>query len=225
MTSMKAIQVSKAGGIFELVKKEIPKPGPNQVRIKIAACGICHSEALVKEGHWPGLSYPRTPGHEIAGTIDETGSDVTYWEKGQRVGVGWAGGFCGQCIPCRRGDFVNCLKLKITGISFDGGYAEYIVVGAEALALIPQELSFEEAAPILCAGITTFNALRKSDARAGDLIAIQGIGGLGHLGIQFANKMGFKTVAISKGKDKRPWHESWVPTFIWTLKKSTLLEN
>jgi D-arabinose 1-dehydrogenase-like Zn-dependent alcohol dehydrogenase len=202
MTKMNAIQVGRPGNELELVQRDIPQPGPGQVRIKVAACGICHSDVLVKEGHWPGVQYPRSPGHEVAGIVDEIGSAVTAWKKGQRVGVGWAGGYCGLCEPCRRGDPVNCLQLRITGFSFDGGYAEYMIAPKEALAEIPAELSLEEAAPLLCAGLTTFNALRHSDARPGDLVAIQGIGGLGHLGIQFAKKMGFKTVAISKGADK-----------------------
>ncbi len=201
MATMKAIQVNQSGD-WEKVDKEIPTPGPNQVRIKIHACGVCHSDAYVKDRVWPGIQFPRIPGHEIAGMIDEVGAEVTRFKKGQRVGVGWAGKRCGQCLPCRRGDFINCENHQITGIHYDGGYAEYMIAPVEALAAIPNELSFAEAAPILCAGITTFNALRNSQARPGDLVAIQGIGGLGHLAIQFANKMGFKTVAISHGADK-----------------------
>lgn len=204
MPSMKAAQISKAGGNFELVDRPIPEPGRSQVRIKVEACGICHSDTLVKEGHWPGLQYPRVPGHEIAGRIDAVGSDVTKWKPGQRVGVGWHGGHCFQCDPCRRGDFILCQFEKITGISFDGGYAEYVVVPAEAVAAIPDDLPAAEAAPLLCAGITVYNALRNSGARAGDLVAVQGIGGLGHLGIQYARQMGFRTVAVGRGGDKEP---------------------
>ena len=204
MPKMKVVQVAKPGGNFEVVDRDIPKPGLNQVRIQVKACGVCHSDMYAKEGLWPGTQYPRAPGHEIAGIIDETGPGVTRWKKGQRVGVGWAGGFCGECNACRRGFFVNCQNLQVTGLSFDGGYAEYVIAPREALAAIPDALLFEEAAPLLCAGVTTFNSLRHTGARAGDLVAIQGIGGLGHLGVQFSNKMGFHTVAISKGKDKEP---------------------
>lgn len=199
---MKAVQVSKPGGNFEVVERPIPEPGRGQVRIKVEACGICHSDALVKEGHWPGIQYPRVPGHEIAGRIDKIGADVTLWKPGQRVGVGWHGGHCFQCDPCRRGDFILCQFQKITAISFDGGYAEYTIVPAEAVAAIPNELPSAEAAPLLCAGITVFNSLRNSGARSGDTVAVQGIGGLGHLGIQYARQMGFRTVAIGRGGDK-----------------------
>ena len=202
MSKMKAVQVGKAGGNLELVERNIPDPARNQVRIKVEACGICHSDALVKEGHWPGINYPRIPGHEIAGRIDAVGADVANWKPGQRVGVGWHGGHCFTCEACRRGDFVNCKFEKITGITHDGGYAEYLVTPAEAVAAIPDDLPAAEAAPLLCAGITVFNALRHSGARAGDLVAIQGIGGLGHLGIQYARQMGFRTFAIGRGKDK-----------------------
>ena len=202
MSKMKAVQVSKPGGNLELVERNIPDPARNQVRIKVEACGICHSDALVKEGHWPGIQYPRIPGHEIAGRIDAVGADVANWKPGQRVGVGWHGGHCFTCDPCRRGDFINCPNEKITGISHDGGYAEYVVTSAEAVAAIPDDLPAAEAAPLLCAGITVFNALRNSGARAGDLVAVQGIGGLGHLGIQYARQMGFRTFAIGRGKDK-----------------------
>ncbi len=201
---MKAVQISQPGGNFEVVDRPIPQPAPKQVRIKVEACGICHSDALVKEGQWPGLQYPRVPGHEIAGRIDAVGADVTQWKPGQRVGVGWHGGHCFQCDPCRRGDFMNCKFEKVTAIHFDGGYAEYVIVPAEAVALMPDDLPADEAAPLLCAGITVFNALRNSGARAGDLVAVQGIGGLGHLGIQFARQMGFRTVAIGRGGDKQP---------------------
>jgi len=199
---MKAVQVSKPGGNFELVERPVPEPGRSQVRIKVEACGICHSDALVKEGLWPGLQYPRVPGHEIAGRIDAVGPDVTKWKPGQRVGVGWHGGHCFQCEPCRRGDFVLCQFGKITGITFDGGYADYVVVPAEAVAAMPDDLPADLAAPLLCAGITVYNSLRNAGARAGDLVAIQGIGGLGHLGIQYARQMGFRTVAIGRGGDK-----------------------
>ncbi|HZQ95227.1 MAG TPA: alcohol dehydrogenase [Candidatus Sulfotelmatobacter sp.] len=200
---MKAVQISKPGGNFELVERPIPEPGRGEVRIKVEACGICHSDALVKEGHWPGIQYPRVPGHEIAGSVDKVGPDVTLWKSGQRVGVGWHGGHCFQCEPCRRGDFINCKFEKITAIHFDGGYQEYMVAPAEAVALIPENLPADEAAPLLCAGITVYNALRNSGASAGNLVAVQGIGGLGHLGIQYARRMGFCTVAIGRGDDKR----------------------
>jgi D-arabinose 1-dehydrogenase-like Zn-dependent alcohol dehydrogenase len=202
MLKMKAVQVSKAGGNFELVERNIPDPGRNQVRIKVEACGICHSDALVKEGLWPGLQYPRVPGHEIAGRIDAVGADVSNWKPGQRVGVGWHGGHCFVCDPCRRGDFINCRNEKITAITHDGGYQEYMVSPAEAVAVIPDDLPAAEAAPLLCAGITVFNALRHSGAHSGELVAVQGIGGLGHLGIQYAKQMGFRTFAIGRGKDK-----------------------
>jgi len=200
---MKVVQVSKPGGNFETVDRPTPEPGGGQVRIKVEACGICHSDLLVKEGYWPGIQYPRVPGHEIAGRIDAVGKDVTQWKPGQRVGVGWHGGHCFQCDPCRRGDFIQCRFEKITAISFDGGYAEYMIAPQEAVAAIPEGLKAEEAAPLLCAGITTFNVLRHSGATAGQLVAVQGIGGLGHLGIQYARQMGFRTVAIGRGADKK----------------------
>lgn len=200
---MKAVQISKPGGNFEVVERPIPEPQRGQVRIKVEACGICHSDALVKEGYWPGIQYPRVPGHEIAGRIDKVGPDMTQWKTGQRVGVGWHGGHCFVCDPCRRGDFINCKVEKITAIDFDGGYAEYMIAPAEAVALMPDDLPSDEAAPLLCAGITVFNALRNSGARAGDLVAVQGIGGLGHLGIQYARQMGFRTIAIGRGGDKQ----------------------
>lgn len=202
MSRMKAVQVTTPGGNFELVERTVPEPARNQVRVKVEACGICHSDALVKEGYWPGLQYPRVPGHEIAGRIDAVGADVRNWKLNQRVGVGWHGGHDFTCEFCRRGDFINCQNEEITGISYDGGYQEYMVVPAEALAAIPDDLPAAEAAPLLCAGITVFNALRNSGARAGDLVAVQGIGGLGHLGIQYARQMGFRTLAIGRGKDK-----------------------
>ena len=200
---MKAVQISTPGGNFEVVERPIPQPARGQVRIKVEACGVCHSDALVKEGHWPGLEYPRVPGHEIAGRIDAVGPDVTKWKPGQRVGVGWHGGHCFICEPCRSGDFINCQNEKITAIHFDGGYQESMVVPAEAVALMPDDLPADEAAPLLCAGITVYNALRNSGVRGGDLVAVQGIGGLGHLGIQFARQMGFRTVAIGRGADKQ----------------------
>ncbi|WP_342348931.1 alcohol dehydrogenase [uncultured Nitrospira sp.] len=202
MKKMKAVEVRQAKGPLQLVEREVPKPGTGQVLIKVQACGICHSDVFTKEGLWPGLEYPRIPGHEIAGIIEEMGSGVEGWKQGQRVGVGWHGGHCGRCEPCRRGDFVLCQRGLVPGISYDGGYAEYMVAPVEALVRIPADLSDLEAAPLLCAGITTFNALRNSGARAGDVVAILGIGGLGHLGVQFASKMGFQTVAIARGKEK-----------------------
>ena len=201
---MKAVQVGKAGGKFEMVERAVPEPGRGQVRIRVEACGICHSDALVKEGHWPGLQYPRVPGHEVAGRIDAAGAEVTLWKPGQRVGVGWHGGHCFVCDACRRGDFLLCATGKVTGITFDGGYQEYMLVPAEAVAAIPEDLPAAEAAPLLCAGITVYNALRHAGARAGDLVAVQGIGGLGHLGIQYARQMGFRTVAIGRNPDKEP---------------------
>ena len=197
--TMKVAQVSSPGADFQIVEREIPEPGLGQVRIKVQACGVCHSDVLTKEGSWRGIQYPRVPGHEVAGVIDELGAGVSGWKKGQRVGVGWHGGHDGTCRECRRGDFRNCRNLKIPGISYDGGYQEYMVAPVEALAAIPESLSDVQAAPLLCAGITTYNALRHSGALPGDLVAVQGIGGLGHLGIQFANKFGFKVAAIGRG--------------------------
>jgi len=204
MPRMKAVQISKPGGSFELVERNIPDPARAQVRIKVEACGICHSDVLVKEGLFPGIQYPRVPGHEIAGRIDAAGADVTNWKPGQRVGVGWHGGHCFTCEFCRRGDFILCRNEKITAIHFDGGYADYVVVPAEAVAAIPDDLPAAEAAPLMCAGITVFNSLRNAGARSGDLVAVLGIGGLGHLGIQYARQMGFRTVAIGRGADKEP---------------------
>ena len=201
IAQMKAAQISKPGADFEIVEREIPKPGVGQVRIKVQACGVCHSDVLTKEGQWPGIQYPRVPGHEVAGIVDELGSGVSEWKKGQRVGVGWHGGQDGTCPSCRRGDFRNCRNLKIPGISYDGGYQQYMVAPIEALVHIPETLSDTEAAPLLCAGITTFNALRHSGAMPGDLVAVQGVGGLGHLGIQFANKFGYKVAAIGRGSE------------------------
>ena len=198
---MKAAQISKAGGDFEIVEREISKPGAGQVLIKVQACGVCHSDVFTKEGYWPGIQYPRVPGHEVAGIIDELGAGVSEWKRGQRVGVGWHGGHDGTCLACRRGDFGNCQNLKIAGISYDGGYQQYMVAPAEALTAMPEGLGDAEAAPLLCAGITTYNALRHSGALPGDLVAVLGIGGLGHLGIQFANKFGYKVAAIGHGPE------------------------
>src|SRR6267143_6803274 len=192
---------ARPNGPFEIVERPIPEPGAGSVRIKVQACGICHSDSLVKEGGLPGIQYPRVPGHEVAGTIDELGAGVSEWKQGQRIGVGWHGGQDGTCLSCRRGDFRNCRNLKIPGISYDGGYQEYMVAPVEALAAIPDTLSAVEAAPLLCAGITTYNSLRHSGALPGDLVAVQGIGGLGHLGIQFANKFGYKVAAIGRGSE------------------------
>ena len=201
MAKMKVAQVTKAGGDFEIVEREIAKPGAGEVRIKVQACGICFSDHLTKDGLWPGLVFPRVPGHEVAGIIDELGAGVTGWQKGQHVGVGWHGGQDGTCLACRRGDFVNCANGKVTGISYDGGYAEYMIAPKEAVAAMPESLDAAEAAPLLCAGITTFNALRHSGALPGDLVAIQGIGGLGHLGVQFASKFGYKVAAVGRGPE------------------------
>jgi D-arabinose 1-dehydrogenase-like Zn-dependent alcohol dehydrogenase len=199
---MRSVQVSKPKGPLEIVERDIPEPAARQVRIKVQACGICHSDSFTKEGLFPGIQYPRVPGHEIAGVIDVVGKDVIEWKSGQRVAVGWHGGNCGHCDSCRRGDFVTCTYLQVPGIAYDGGYADYVIVPTEAVASIPAELSATEAAPLMCAGITTYNALRNSGAREGDTVAIIGVGGLGHLGIQFASKMGFKTIAIGRGMDK-----------------------
>ena len=199
---MRSVQVSKPRAPFEIVERDIPEPGVRQVRIKVQACGICHSDSLTKEGLFPGIEYPRVPGHEIAGVIDAVGRDVIEWKAGQRAAVGWHGGHCGHCESCRRGDFITCSYAQIPGISYDGGYADYMIAPTEALAIIPDELSATEAAPLMCAGITTYNALRNSGARVGDIVVILGIGGLGHLGVQFAAKMGFKTIAIARGKDE-----------------------
>jgi D-arabinose 1-dehydrogenase-like Zn-dependent alcohol dehydrogenase len=201
VATMKMAQIPKPGADFEIVEREIPKPGAGQVRIKVQACGVCHSDVLTKEGAWPGIQYPRVPGHEVAGLIDELGPGVSQWTRGQRVGVGWHGGHDGTCLACRRGDFRNCQNLKIPGISYDGGYQQFMVAPVEALVAIPETLSAVEAAPLLCAGITTYNSLRYSGALPGDLVAVQGIGGLGHLGIQFASKFGYKVAAIGRGSE------------------------
>jgi len=203
-SKMEAAQISKPGGDFEMVERDIPTPGPGQVRVKVEACGICHSDVLVKEGLWPGIQYPRIPGHEIAGRVDAIGDRVANWKMGERVGIGWHGGHDFVCDECRRGDFTMCANRKITGIDYDGGYAEYMIAPAEALAAIPEEVPAEEAGPFMCAGVTVFNALRNSGASAGDVVAVQGIGGLGHLGVQYARRMGFQTVALGRGKDKEP---------------------
>ena len=200
---MKIVRVNRAGGSFGLVEEALRDPPPGSVRIRVEACGVCHSDSFTKEGAFPGIVYPRAPGHEVAGVIDALGDAADPWKVGDRVGVGWHGGHCRQCDPCRRGDFICCVKLQVPGISYDGGYAEFMIAPVEALARIPNELKPEEAGPLMCAGITTFNALRNSGARPGDLVAIQGIGGLGHLGVQFASKSGFETVAIGRGADKK----------------------
>src|SRR5881409_873384 len=199
---MKAAQISKPGGDWELVERDIPQPGHGQARVERQAGGIRHSDVRLKERLWSGIQYPRVPGHEVAGRIDALGSGVTGWEKGQRVGVGWHGGHCFQCEPCRRGDFAMCVNRKITGIDFDGGYAEYMIAPAAALAAIPDELPAEDAGPFMCAGVTVYNALRSSGAQSGDVVAVHGIGGLGHLGVQYARRMGFETVAVGRGRGK-----------------------
>lgn len=201
MSTMRAVQISRPGGPFELVERPIPAPGPGSVLVKVEACGICHSDSAIKDGHVP-VAFPRVPGHEVAGVIEGLGAGVTTWAVGQRVGVGWNGGYCGACSPCRRGELFACETRQVTGWTYDGGYADYMVAPASAVASIPDELTAIEAAPLMCAGITTFNALRNAGARAGDLIAVLGLGGLGHLGVQFAAKMGFRTVAIARGPEK-----------------------
>jgi D-arabinose 1-dehydrogenase-like Zn-dependent alcohol dehydrogenase len=203
MPKMRAVQVAHPGGPFEIVERDIPEPGAGWVRIRVQACGICHSDKMVKDGLLPGLQYPRIPGHEVVGVIDALGDGVTAWKRDQRVGVGWHGGHCGQCDACRAGDFFGCkVQLLTTGISFDGGYADYMLAPAVGVAAVPEDLDPVEAAPLMCAGITTYNALRNSGARAGDVVAVQGLGGLGHLGVQYAAQMGFKTVGIARGQDK-----------------------
>jgi len=199
---MKAVQVSKPNGPFEVVSRDVRDPGPVEIRIKVEACGVCHSDAMTRSGAYPGLTLPRVPGHEIAGRVDAIGANVTAWKVGDRLGVGWHGGHCFQCNACRKGLFINCERAQITGVTLDGGYAEYVVVPYQAAARIPEGLDAAEAAPLLCAGVTTYNSLRNSGARAGDTVAVQGIGGLGHLAIQYAARMGFRTVAISRGADK-----------------------
>ena len=204
MKTMRVAQISAAKREFEIVERPIPEPAPGTVRIKVAACGVCHSDALVKEGLWPGIQYPRVPGHEVAGTIDAVGAGVIGWTRGQRVGVGWNGGYCGRCDQCRRGNLFACETHQVTGISFDGGYGEYMIAPVSAVARFPDDLSPSAAAPLMCAGLTTFNALRNSGARPGDVVAVLGLGGLGHLGVQYAATMGFKVVGIARGKDKEP---------------------
>ena len=200
--TMRAAVIPEAGADFELVDREVPEPAPGEVRVEVEACGICHSDAFAKEGTYPGISYPHVPGHEVAGRIDAVGDDVESWSIGDRVGVGWHGGHCFTCDACRRGDFQQCENAEITGITFDGGYAEYTTVPSEALAAIPEDLAAADAAPLLCAGVTTYNALRNTDAQPGDLVAVQGVGGLGHLGVQYAHAAGFETVALSRSPDK-----------------------
>lgn len=204
MSTMRAVQIAAKGGPLELVERPTPEPGRGEVRVRVEACGVCHSDSVAQQGLFPGIPYPITPGHEIAGVIDAVGEGVVGWSVGTRVGVGWFGGHCGHCDPCRRGFLIDCRNLRIPGINYDGGYAEAMVAPADALARIPDELSAVEAAPLLCAGVTTYHALRESGARPGDLVAILGIGGLGHLGVQFAAKMGFRTVAIARGAEKAP---------------------
>jgi len=204
MTAMRVAQVSRPGGPIEIVERPVPEVRPGTVRVRVEACGICHSDSLTKEGQFPGLTLPRVPGHEVAGVIDAVAPDVPQWKVGQRVGVGWNGGYCGRCDPCRRGQFFACVTGQVTGITYDGGYAEYLIAPASAVAAMPDGLSSVDAAPLMCAGLTTFNALRNGGARPGDVVAVLGIGGLGHLAIQYAAKMGFHTVAIARGADKEP---------------------
>ncbi|MBV9506095.1 MAG: alcohol dehydrogenase catalytic domain-containing protein, partial [Acidobacteriia bacterium] len=203
MPKMRAVQVSRPGGPFEIVEREIPEPGPGSIRVKVEACGICHSDSLTKEGNYPGVTFPRVPGHEVIGIVDSVGPGVAAWKTGQRVGLGWNGGYCGYCESCRQGDFFACRTATyVTGITSDGGYADYAIARAEAAARVPEGLSAVEAAPLMCAGITTYNCLRNSGARPGQVVAVLGLGGLGHLAVQFAAKMGFQTVAIARGQDK-----------------------
>ena len=203
MAKMRAVQVSRPKGPLELVERDIPQPGAGEVRIKVEACGVCHSDTVTKEGLFPGIQYPRVPGHEVIGRLDAIGANVRGWSQGQRVGVGWHGGNCGYCDACRRGNAFACeTETLVTGVTSDGGYADYMIAPDSAVARVPDELSAVEAAPLMCAGVTTFNALRNSGARPGDVVAVLGLGGLGHLGVQFAAKAGFKTVAIARGADK-----------------------
>jgi D-arabinose 1-dehydrogenase-like Zn-dependent alcohol dehydrogenase len=204
MATMRAVQVSRANGPLELVERPIPEPTAGTVRIRVQACGVCHSDSLVKEGIFPGIQYPRVPGHEVVGTIDAVGAGVVGWSPGQRVGVGWHGGYCGRCAPCKTGNFFACETSQVTGLTFDGGYADYLIAPVTAVARLPDDLPLLDSAPLLCAGITTFNALRNSGAGPGDVVAIHGLGGLGHLAVQYATKMGFHTVAIARGQDKEP---------------------
>lgn len=202
MATMRVVQISRPNGALEIVERPIPEPGAGTVRIRVQACGICHSDSLTKEGVFPGIVYPRAAGHEVAGVIDAVGAGIDRLQTGQHVGVGWNGGYCGQCDPCRRGELFACVTGQVTGVTYDGGYAEYMIAPASAVALIPAELTPAEAAPLMCAGLTTFNALRNSGARSGDVVAVLGLGGLGHLAVQYATKMGFHTVGIARGKDK-----------------------
>ena len=204
MATMRVVQVSRPNGPFEIVERQIPQPGAGSVRIKVQACGICRSDSLIKEGAFPGIQYPRVPGHEVSGIVDAVGTGVAGYAPGQRVGVGWHGGYCGHCDQCRRGNFFACATGQVTGLSFDGGYAEYLIAPASAVARMPAELKSIDAAPLMCAGVTTFNALRNSGARPGDVVAVLGLGGLGHLGVQYVARMGFHTVGIARGKDKEP---------------------
>jgi D-arabinose 1-dehydrogenase-like Zn-dependent alcohol dehydrogenase len=204
MANMRVVQVPRPQGPFEIVERPIPEPGPGTVRIKVRACGVCHSDSIVKEGVFPNIPYPRVPGHEVSGVIDAVGNGVDWWKPGQPVGVGWNGGYCGHCEPCRRGELFACVTNQVTGLTYDGGYAEYMIAPATAVALMPAELQPLDAAPLMCAGVTTFNALRNSSARPGDVVAILGLGGLGHLGVQYAARMGYHTVAIARGPDKAP---------------------
>jgi D-arabinose 1-dehydrogenase-like Zn-dependent alcohol dehydrogenase len=199
---MKSVVIQGPGAGFTVTERPLTEPGAGAVRIKVAACGICHSDSFIQEGHWPGLAYPRVPGHEVAGVVDAVGPGVTAWAIGDRAGIGWHGDHCGVCDPCRRGDFVYCVRLQITGFSFDGGYQQYMIAPVHGLARIPEALSFAEAGPLMCAGVTTFNSLRHSRAMPGDIVAVHGIGGLGHLGVQFARHFGFHVIAVSRGKDK-----------------------
>src|SRR6266699_604312 len=209
MNTMRVAQIPAPKRAFEIVERPIPEPAPGTVRIEVTACGVCHSDVLVKEGLWPGIQYPRVPGHEVGGAIDAVGEGVTHWKVDQRVGVGWNGGYCGRCDNCRRGNLFACETHQVTGISFDGGYGEYMIAPVSAVARFPDELSPSAAAPLMCAGLTTFNALRNSGARSGDVVAVLGLGGLGHLGVQYAAKMGFNVVAIARGKDKEPLARRW----------------
>lgn len=202
MATMRAVQVANPGASFELVERPLPQPKAGQVRVRVHACGVCHSDSIAKEGYAPGIPYPIVPGHEVAGVIDEVGEGVIGWTKGTRVGVGWFGGHCGHCEPCRRGDLIDCKNIAVPGLNYDGGYADYMVTPANGLVRIPDDLSSEDAAPLLCAGVTTYNAIRNSKARPGDVVAVLGLGGLGHLGVQFSSRMGFRTVAIARGADK-----------------------
>ncbi len=209
MPSMRAAQVSAAGGPFEIVKQELPEPGPGQVRVAVEACGICHSDAVVVDGYLPGASFPLIPGHEVAGRVDAVGPGVENWRVGDRVGIGWFGGNCATCVSCRAGDFINCDNLRIPGVAYPGGFADAMVAPADALAAIPDEIPAVDAAPLMCAGATTFNALRDSGARAGDLVAVLGLGGVGHMGVQYAARMGFDTVAIARGAGKAEAARRW----------------